>query len=95
MRNYARLDKNHKELCEIYRQNGCGIISLATLGKGIPDILVEFPRNGGLALVEIKSGNNGLTPDQEKFHAGWPGHIWIVRNISEVNAMLDFYKATP
>jgi Holliday junction resolvase len=46
-------------------------------GKGIPDLLAG-PKGGPVLLIECKTGNAALTPDQVKWHkdhAGWPIHI--------------------
>jgi len=47
-----------------------------------------------MALVEIKDGSRKpseqrLTPDEEAFHAKWPGKIHIVRSVGEA---LDLIK---
>ena len=60
------------------RRRGCLVVSLHTVGRGFPDLLVLIP-GGGLALVEVKSPKGKLTPDQEKFLAdGWP--VAVVRD---------------
>ena len=63
------------------RDAGVMVLSLAALGKGVPDLLCAF--HGKLVLVEIKDGAKipsarKLTPDQEKFHKAWsevPLHV--------------------
>jgi hypothetical protein len=57
-------------------------------GKGLPDLLTG-PRRGPLLLVECKSGNAGLTPDQKTWHGeyhGWP--VQIVRNEAQARKLV-------
>lgn len=58
------------------RRAGCQVLSLASLGKGVPDLLV-LTMHGELRLLEIKDGSlppsrRELTDAQRKFHALWP-----------------------
>ena len=75
MRRAARTDDNHSEIVSALRGCGCLVQSLAAVGKGVPDLLVQ--RNDVLYLLEVKDGNKPpsrrlLTPEQEKFlAAGW------------------------
>jgi hypothetical protein len=95
VRRAARLDANHAEIVEAFKAAGCGVLSLAGLGNGVPDLLVVGPdamRGGDLALflVEIKDGSKpksqqALTADQVRFHADWP--VFIVRSVAEVREM--------
>lgn len=63
------------------RDAGVQVLSLAALGKGVPDLLCAF--RGRLVLVEVKDGSKPpsarkLTPDQEQFHKAWadvPLHV--------------------
>ena len=40
MRRAARVDSNHIEIVKAFRKLGCSVLSLASLGKGVPDLLV-------------------------------------------------------
>ena len=79
MRRAARTDDNHAEIVAALRGCGCLVQSLAAVGKGVPDLLVQ--RNDVLYLLEVKDGNKPpsrrlLTPEQEKFlAAGWRFHV--------------------
>lgn len=76
-----RVDTNHAEIRDAFRQCGCLVQSLAELGRGVPDLLVT--KHGVVALIEVKYGRGELTPDQVAWHGkGWP--VWIVRDVSDV-----------
>ena len=57
------------------------------LGNGFPDLVVS--KEGYTILIEIKDGTKPpsqrrLTDDEETFHAGWKGHIAIVKSEQDV-----------
>lgn len=80
MSRYARkIDANQPEIVRALRGAGCQVHSLAPLGKGAPDLLVR--RAKSLFLLEVKSKNGDLTPDQREWHALWP--VRVVRNEAE------------
>lgn len=61
-------------------------MSLATIGKGCPDVLVAFC--GVLDLWEIKNGDlkplaQRLAPDEFTFHERWKSPIQIIRSEAE------------
>jgi len=78
---HGKVDANQKEIVDGLRQVGASVVSLADVGKGTPDILVGFRQKS--YLLEIKTDDGKLTPDQRLFHATWNGHIAIVRNLDE------------
>jgi len=51
------------------------------VGKGCPDIAVG--RAGETYLLEIKSPGGKLTPDEERWHKQWKGHVEIVETPEE------------
>lgn len=76
MRRAARIDDNHREVVEALRRVGCRVQSLATIGKGCPDLLVLSPYSQRLHLLELKDGRKAksarkLTEDEERFAADW------------------------
>lgn len=89
MRRAAKVDANQGEIVDALRAAGCGVVSLAAVGHGIPDLLVHGPfYPWALLLLEIKDGSKPpsaqkLTDDQEKFHARWKGAIKVVRSVDE------------
>lgn len=94
MRRAAKVDDNHGEIVKALRQAGCGVVDLSAVGNGVPDLLVHpptFPDCRQAVLLEIKDGSKPacrqkLTPAQEKFHAGWKGWLFVVRNVDEALA---------
>ena len=75
VRTAAKIDGNQTELVaalEAALGPGC-VLSLAALGKGVPDLLVAW--GGTTLLVEVKQPGCKLTPDQDRFHRRWPGRI--------------------
>lgn len=86
MRRIARVDGNHQEIVEGLRGVGASVQSLATIGKGCPDILVGF--RGVNYVMEIKDGNKPpsarkLTPDEKKWHFDWRGEVHVVESLQE------------
>lgn len=84
MRRAARLDINHAMIVEAFEAHGCTVLSLAAVGRGVPDLLVLDRER--LLLVEVKTDKGKLTPEQVKFHAEWPTHI--VRSVEDVGALV-------
>lgn len=86
MRRYGRVDANHTEMMQAFRDSGCAVLSLASMGKGVPDLLISL---GGVTwLVEVKMPNGKLTDDQVKFFSGWHGCYATVRDIEGVNTVI-------
>lgn len=81
MRRRARLDGNHRHIVATLRLYGWCVQSLAELGGGAPDLLCFHPGRNEWRLVEVKDGNEPLTPDQVAFmHQGW--RVDVVRSIA-------------
>lgn len=86
MRRAARVDANQEQIVSALRAAGASVHSLASVGLGIPDLLVGY--NGFTVLMEIKDGNKPfsqqrLTPAQQKFHKEWTGGSIAVVNSAE------------
>ena len=72
----AKIDANQVQIVKALRMAGATVQSLASVGKGVPDILLGYA--GKTALLEIKDGAKvqsaqKLTPDQMTWHANWRG----------------------
>lgn len=82
VRRAARVDTNHAEVVEAFRRQGYLVLSLASHGRGVPDLLIFRP-DTGLRLVEVKRDNKAtLTKDQLAFiRQGWP--VEVVTDASE------------
>lgn len=86
MRRAARVDDNHPQIVDALRGIGATVQSLATVGKGCPDLLVGY--RGINLLLEIKDGSKPpsarrLTPDEEAWHATWRGPVAVVESVDE------------
>lgn len=80
MRRAHRIDLNHKEIVRAFERLGAQVLSLAPMGKGVPDLLVCV-RNR-LRLVEVKTKTGDFTPAQERFMANWP--VDVARSENDV-----------
>lgn len=94
MRRRAKVDRNHAEIVEALRVKGWSVISLAPLGRGVPDLLIrrELPLcvdclcDAEMYLVEIKDGSKPpsarkLTKAEAEFHKRWP--VTILRSVDD------------
>lgn len=64
------------------RARGYLVLSLASLGQGVPDLLI-CDTSGALRLVEVKATHGHLTLDQREFMAkGWP--VTVARTVEDV-----------
>lgn len=91
MRRAAKTDRNHSEIVEAFRKFGCSVLPLHQVGGGCPDIAVGKCRK--TILVEIKDGSKPpsariLTKDEQKFHDGWLGSLFVVENLGDVIALV-------
>jgi hypothetical protein len=82
----ARVDNNQREIVKALRACGASVLSLAALGKGVPDLLVSIGVR--TLMLEIKDGNKPpsarkLTADQQRFHSAWQGKIAVVTSVDE------------
>jgi len=81
-------DANQRIIMKNCRQiPGVSIVSIHTLGKGIPDALMGY--KGKNFLLEIKDGEltksrKKLTPDEQKFHKNWKGQVCIIESFDDV-----------
>jgi len=76
------VDANQGEIVSALLGAGCCVQSLASVGRGCPDLLVYSPLRG-LLLIEIKDGQKPPSKDvseaQKTWHKNWKGHVSIVR----------------
>lgn len=96
MRRAARVDSNHAAIVAALRAAGCSVQSLASVGGGVPDLLVG--RAGRNYLLEVKDGGQPesrrrLTTHEAKWRDGWRGQ-WAVAHdalaaVDVVNARLE------
>lgn len=91
MRKRGKTDRNQTEIVQALRGVGCSVLSLASLGKGAPDLLVG--RAGENHLMEIKDSKQipskqALTPDEKEWHLKWSGTVHVVKTVEEAFAIV-------
>lgn len=94
MRRAAKIDRNQPEIVSALRKVGATVVTLAAVGKGVPDLLVGFRQS--TYLLEVKDGqkppsDRQLTPDQIDWHVAWTGGPCAV--VSCVGEALSFIGA--
>jgi hypothetical protein len=83
----AKTDANQKLIVAAFRKMGASVAMLATVGNGIPDLLVGY--RGKNYLVEVKMPGKKLNALQALWHSEWRGQAVI---IDSVNAAIDFMR---
>ena len=88
----ARVDGNHAAIVEGLRKYGCSVQSLATIGKGCPDLLVGYRCEN--FTFELKDPSKvpsarKLTPDQVKWHDEWRGNVFVVETLEQAIEILQ------
>lgn len=86
MRRAAKVDGNHAEIVRALRSAGCSVLSLASLGRGVPDLLVVRGRDYWLA--EVKLPGKPLRPLQEAFRQSWGGPVQVVYSVDDALRMV-------
>jgi Holliday junction resolvase len=77
----AKIDANQPEIVEALRSVGCTVQSLATIGKGCPDLLAaKWPH---VWVIEVKGPKGTLTADQVEWIKNWHGVVHIVRTVDD------------
>lgn len=87
MRRAAKIDANQPEIVAALRAVGCSVQTLATMGAGVPDLLIGLA--GVNLLVEVKSAKGKLTKDQIPWHEAWRGQVAIVRSVEEALVLVE------
>ena len=91
----AKVDANQEQVVQVLRAAGASVQSLATVGKGCPDLLVGY--RGANYLIEIKDGRRipsqqKLTADQVRWHLHWSGRVHIAYSPDDALAIIDVLK---
>ena len=91
MRRASKIDANQNELVEVIRAMGGTVQSLASVGKGCPDLLVGWRKKN--LLIEVKDGSKPpsdqvLTPDQKRWHSTWNGKVHLVKTLDDLLVLL-------
>jgi len=77
-RRAARTDNNHAEIRDAIRATGRYCHDCSAYGNGFPDLLC-FNDYMQVVLFEVKPIGGRLTEAELKFHASYPGPLFIVR----------------
>lgn len=77
----AKIDANQPAIVSALREVGVSVQSLATIGKGCPDIIAA--KGERIWLMEIKGAKGKLTPDQVQWIHSWRGVVHIVRGVDD------------
>ena len=90
MRTRAKIDQNQPAIIDALERNGWMVLSLAPMGRGVPDLLIggwsARSRKWVFKLIEVKTTTGTLTPDQIAFQAkGWP--VTVIRTVDEALAL--------
>ena len=92
MRRAAKIDENQPILVEAFRRLGCSVLSLATIGKGVPDLLVAT--SGITWLVEVKIPKGKENQKQLEFAETWQGCRAVVRDLAGVETVVKTMRLT-
>lgn len=87
MRRAAKVDANQRVIVEALRKCGATVQSLASVGDGVPDLLVGYA--GETWLLEVKDPSHPpsarrLTPLQKLWHERWRGkRAYVVETVAQ------------
>ena len=77
----AKVDLNQATIVAALRDAGAVVQSLASLGKGVPDLLVSHAQQ--VWCIEVKGPKGTLTPDQVEWIGQWQAPVHIVRTADD------------
>ena len=90
MRRASKVDANHTEIVDCFKKLGCSVLSLAAMGKGVPDLLVAT--KGITWLVEVKSGKGKENALQQEWAENWKGARALVRDAQGVETVVKLMR---
>jgi hypothetical protein len=71
---------------------GCSVLSLAAVGRGVPDLLVAT--QGITWLVEVKSGKSKENDLQLEWAENWRGARAVVRDTQGLEPVVKLMRST-
>jgi Holliday junction resolvase len=86
----GKVDDNQKSIVNVLKKVGCSVQTLASMGGGVPDLLVGI--RGENYLLEVKTEKGTLTADQERWHTAWRGSVVVVRTAEEAISSLGIKR---
>ncbi len=78
---YGKVDHNQAAIVEALRKAGISVQSMASLGRGVPDLLCADDKQ--VWLVEVKGPKGKLRPEQIEWIAAWRGAVHVIRTPEE------------
>jgi Holliday junction resolvase len=78
---FGKVDLNQAEIVDALRKVGVSVQSLASLGKGVPDLIAA--KGAQCWLIEVKGPKGKPTPDQVKWVEAWKGDVHFVRTVDD------------
>lgn len=78
---FKKIDDNQTRIVEALRRIGASVLSLASIGRGCPDLLVGL--RGVNHLLEVKDAKGELTALQRPWFKAWRGRVSVVRSPEE------------
>ena len=81
-----KVDANQPEIIAAFRALGCSVHDCSGVGQGFPDLVVGCA--GVNMLVECKTDEGTLTPDQVRFIDEWRGLVYIIRSAQEARDLV-------
>jgi hypothetical protein len=96
-----KIDSNQPAITKKFRDLGCSVAILSSVGNGLPDLLISkwIGRESGqpqrwTALIEIKDGSKPpsgrkLTPDEAAFHYAWQGELFIIESEKQAEDLIN------
>lgn len=81
-----KVDANQAEIIAAFRALGCSVHDCSGVGGGFPDLVVGCA--GVNLLVECKTGEGTLTPDQVRFIGEWRGLVYIIRSAQDAQDLV-------
>lgn len=87
---YKKVDNNQKEIVRALRNVGAGVQSLASVGKGCPDLLVLY--RGKWFVMEVKTEFGKLRPAQIRWIKTFRDEVVIPRNAEDALRVIGALK---
>ena len=78
---FGKVDANQELIVDALRAIGVSVQSLASIGKGCPDLVAA--KGDKCWLIEVKGPKGKLTPDQERWIGNWRGTVHVLRTPDE------------
>jgi metal-responsive CopG/Arc/MetJ family transcriptional regulator len=90
VRRRGKVDGNHAEIAQRFRDHLFSVQSLASIGDGCFDLLVA--RNDSTAIVEVKKRLGKLNKAQQDWAHDWRGEKFVARSVEDVDRIAANWK---